>query len=54
MLTFSLENSGGHTLKPEELKVLEGTHGTDPVGLQGGEVGLKKHTKKTFSHDKKE
>ena len=48
MLTFSLENYGAHTLKPEELKVLEGTHGIDPVGLQGGEVGLEKHTKKNF------
>ena len=28
-----------------ELKVLVGTHGTDPTGLQGGEVGLEKHTK---------
>ena len=30
-----------------ELKVLEGTHGTEPMGLLGGEVGLEKnHPKK--------
>ena len=28
-----------------ELKVLEGTHRTEPMGLLGGEVGLEIHTK---------
>ena len=31
-------------LKAGELKVIEGTLGTDSMGLQGGEVGLEKHT----------
>ena len=29
-----------------ELKVLEGTKGTEPMGLCGGEVGLEKLSKK--------
>ena len=29
-------NAGGY-------KVLEGTHGTDPMGLRGGQDGLEKH-----------
>ena len=33
--------------QPLKLKVLEGTHGTDPMGLQGGQVGLEKLTKKS-------
>ena len=36
-------------LNAGELKVLEDTHGTDPIGLLGGEVGLAKHTKKNQS-----
>ena len=31
-------------LNEGELKVLEGTHRTDPIELRGGEVGLKKHS----------
>ena len=31
-------------LNAQKLKVSEGTHGTDPMGLLGGEVGLEKHT----------
>ena len=31
-------------LNPGELKVKEGTHGTKPMGLQGGQVGSEKHT----------
>ena len=37
--------SADHPLKCGELKVLEGTHGTKPMGLRGGQVGLEKHTK---------
>ena len=32
-------------LNAGELKVKEGTHGTDQMGLMGGEVGLEKRTK---------
>ena len=32
-------------LNAGELRVLESTHGTNLMGLQGGEVGLEKHTK---------
>ena len=31
-------------LNAGELKVREGTHETEPMGLLGGEVGLEKHT----------
>ena len=34
-------------LNAGELKALEGTHGTKPMGLLGREVGLEKHTKKS-------
>ena len=30
-------------LNARELRVLEGTHGTKPKGLLGGEVGLQKN-----------
>ena len=33
-------------LNTGELKVLEGTHESDPMELLGGQVGLEKHTKK--------
>ena len=32
-------------LNAGELKVREGTHETEPMGLLGGEVGLEKHTR---------
>ena len=35
-------NSAGHPIKRRELKVLEGTHETDPMGVWGVEVGLEK------------
>ena len=38
-------HSVGCPLNAWELKVLEGTHSTEPMGLLGGEVGLEKHTK---------
>ena len=41
---FGLRNKAH--LNAGELKVLEGTHRTEPMGLLGGEVGLEKHTKK--------
>ena len=31
-----------------ELNVLEGAHGTDPMGLQGGQVGLENIQKTYF------
>ena len=34
-----------YPLNAGELKVLEGTHGTNPIVLRGGEVGLEKNTK---------
>ena len=34
-----------HPFKRRELKVLRGTHGTEPMGLWGGQEGLEKHTK---------
>ena len=36
-------HSPGHPLKRGELKVLEGTHGTEPMGLLGVEMELEKH-----------
>ena len=36
-----------------ELKVLEGTHGTKPMGLLGGEVGFEKHTKRQQKNKKR-
>ena len=44
----SLPREAGHKKDKGELKVLEGTHGTEPMGLLGREVGLEKHTKKPF------
>ena len=35
----------GHPLNAWELKVLEGTHGTDPKVLRRGPVWLEKNTK---------
>ena len=32
-------------LNAGEFQLLEGTHGIDPMGLWGGQVGLEKHTK---------
>ena len=37
-------------LNAGELKVLEGTHGTGPMGLLGGEVGLEKRKKRKYDH----
>ena len=37
--------TGVNPLNAGELKVYEGTHGIEQMGLQGGEVGLEKHTK---------
>ena len=38
-------HSMDNPLYARELKVLEGTNGTDPMEPRGGQVGLEKHTK---------
>ena len=38
--------------KRGEPKMLEGLHGTDPMGLRGGEVGLDNIPKKEFTQVK--
>ena len=40
-------------LNAGKLKVLEGTQGTEPMGLLGGKVGLEKQTKSPPKKKKK-
>ena len=42
---FKAHSPGVTPLKAGELKVLEGTHEPEPMGLWGGRVGLKKPMK---------
>ena len=37
-----IQNNAGHPLNEGELRVLKGTHETDPIRLRGGEVGSEK------------